>query len=222
MDSSFSIQAISTGLIAYLIIAASLCLRAYGQAWVADRLGDRTPALEGRLTINPLPHVDLLGTVVLPLFFIFFFQPRLEHIAFFIAWAKPVPVNPANFEHPRKHYLYCLLGETGISVLIMLFAAVVGGLLVRNGSEAYTIALGAIGINAVFIVLDLIPFPPLPGALILVQLGWMKEETFLQIAQWGGLILIIAIQFYPVRMVLTALQGIVSFPPLLLLSLIAG
>ena len=189
---------------------------------MANRLGDHTPALEGRLTINPLPHVDLLGTVVLPLFFIFFLQPRLEHIAFFIAWAKPVPVNPANFEHPRKHYLYCLLGETVISAIMMVFAAIVGGILVRNGSDAYTIALGAIGINAVFIVLDLIPFPPLPGALILVQLGWMKEETFMQLSRWGGLILLIAIQFYYVRVVLATAQWIVATPPLLLLSLIAS
>lgn len=218
----FSIQAISTGLIAYIIIAASLCLRSYGQAWMANRLGDPTPALEGRLTLNPLPHVDLLGTVLLPLFFIFFLQPQLSRISFFIAWAKPVPVNPANFEHPRKHYLFCLLGETAISALLMFIAAAVGALLIRNGSEAYTIALGVIGINAVFIVLDLIPFPPLPGALILVQLGWMKEETFLQLSRWGGLILLVAIQLYPVRMVLATLQGIVSFPPRLLLSLLAG
>jgi Zn-dependent protease len=219
MDSSLSIQAISTGLITYIIIAATLCLRAYGQAWMANRFGDNTPAMEGRLTMNPLPHMDVLGTVILPLFFIFFLQPQLERITFFLAWAKPVPVNPANFEQPKKHYLYCLLGETLISVIIMFVAAVIGGLLVRAGSEAYVIALGAIGINAVFIVLDLIPFPPLPGALILVQMGWMKEETYMQLARWGGLILIIAIQFPPVRMVLAMLQGLIATPPLLLLSL---
>ena len=221
MDASPALNAISTGLITYILIAASLCLRAYAQAWMADRLGDHTPALEGRLTLNPLPHVDLLGTVVLPLLSIFYLQPRLDRISFFLAWAKPVPINPGAFAHPQKHYLYTLLAETGMSGILMLVGAIVGGLLLRSQSEAVSMAGALISINAMLVILDFIPIPPLPGALILVQKGWMREETYHQFARWGGLILIVAFQLPPVRMLLGLLQALLATPFILLLNLIA-
>ena len=64
---------------------------ARAQAWIADRLGDPTPRNDGRVTLNPPPHVDLLGTVILPLICVFYLQPRLAQINFFLAWTKPVP-----------------------------------------------------------------------------------------------------------------------------------
>jgi Zn-dependent protease len=222
MDASPGLNAISTGLITYILIAASLCLRAYAQAWMANRLGDPTPAMEGRLTLNPLPHIDLLGTVILPLVSIFYLQPRLDRISFFLAWAKPVPVNPKSFEHPQKHYLYTLLAETGMSGLLMLIGAITGGIMLRSGSNAVSLAGAVISINAMLVILDFIPIPPLPGALMLVQKGWMREETYFQFARWGGLILIIAFQLPPVRMLLGLLQAVAATPFILLLNLIAG
>src|SRR5688572_23454689 len=99
----FDPAALRSGLITFFVIASSLCLRAYAQAWVATRLGDRTPQYQGRLTINPLPHVDLLGTVVLPLIFIFYLQPALsrQSLIMFLGWTKPVPIDPHNFKNPR-------------------------------------------------------------------------------------------------------------------------
>jgi len=219
---SLGLNTISTGLIIYLLIAISLCLRAYAQAWMANRLGDPTPAMEGRLTLNPIPHVDLLGTVILPLISIFLIQPNIGKLSFFLAWAKPVPVNPQSFTHPQKHYLYCLLSETGMSFVLMLIGAIVGGIMLRANSEAVTLVGTLIGINAILVILDLIPIPPLPGALILVQKGWMSEATFQNLARWGGLILIIAIQLPPVRMVLGILQAVIAAPFYILLNLIAG
>jgi len=72
------------------------------------------------------------------------------------------------------------------------------------------------------VILDFIPIPPLPGALMLVQKGWMREETYFQFARWGGLILIIAFQLPPVRMLLGLLQAVAATPFILLLNLIAG
>lgn len=222
MDASIDMKVISDGLIIYILIAASLCLRAYAQAWMADRLGDHTPAMAGRLTINPLPHIDLLGTFILPLLFIFYFQPTLTHIFIFLAWAKFVPINPNNFAQPRKHYLYTMLSSTTMGVALMFLGAIVGGLLLRNNSGAGNIAIALISINACYIVLDLIPLPPLPGALMLVQLGWMKEDTFHQISRWGGFALLIAFQFAAVRGFFGMLQGLVSIPPAIVLNFIAG
>jgi Zn-dependent protease len=222
MDFGLSPEQLRIGLITYIFIAASLCLRAYAQAWLADRLGDRTPALDGRLTLNPLPHVDVLGTVILPLVCIFYLQPRLEHIWFFLAWAKPVPINPAAFTQPRKHYLYCLLAQTAISLLIMLAVSLVGSGAYRLDANTELLVMGVIGINACLVVLDLFPLPPLPGALVLVNRGWMKEETYLAVGRWGGLILLIAFQVSAVQQFFGLLRAIVAIPFLLLFKLLAG
>ena len=107
-------EVLRNGLIYFILLAASLCLRAYAQAWVANRLGDRTPAMEGRLTTNPLPHIDILGTVALPLIFIFYLQPALNRtdLRLFLGWAKPVPINPHNFKNPKGGAVLVLSRET--------------------------------------------------------------------------------------------------------------
>src|SRR6188768_1521695 len=95
-------EILRAGLLFYILLIACLGLRAYAQAWLADRLGDPTPREEGRLTLNLLAHMDLIGSVILPLLSIFYLQPGLRglgDITFFLAWTKPVPINPSNFEH---------------------------------------------------------------------------------------------------------------------------
>lgn len=222
MDLGLSADQLRYGLITFIFIGVSLCLRAYAQARLADRLGDRTPSVEGRLTINPIPHVDMLGTVVLPLVCIFYLQPRLEQIWFFLAWAKPVPINPGAFAKPRTHYLYCLLAQTVISLLLMLVVSTVGAGVVRFDSKLAELVMGIIGINACLVVLDLLPLPPLPGALILVNRGWMREETYLSVGRWGGLILLIAFQIPAVQMFFAILRAFVAMPFVLLFNAIAG
>lgn len=218
MDIGLTADQLRYGLITFIFIGASLCLRAYAQAWLANRLGDRTPAIEGRLTLNPIPHVDLLGTVILPLVCIFYIQPRLEHLWFFLAWAKPVPINPGAFAQPRKHYLYCLLAQTAISLAMMLAVSVLGAGAFRIDPNTAMLVEGILGINACLVVLDLLPLPPLPGALILVNRGWMKEETYLSVGRWGGLILLVAFQLPPVQMLFAILRGLVATPFVLLFT----
>src|SRR4051812_1064964 len=105
MDFGLTPAALRNGAILYILLIACLCLRAYAQAWMANRLGDPTPQQEGRLTLNPVPHMDLIGSVLLPLICIFYLQPNMGTIGFFLAWAKPIPINPAHFAHPGRGYL---------------------------------------------------------------------------------------------------------------------
>src|SRR6476620_371281 len=104
MDLGISPELLRQGLVFYFLLFASLILRTFAQAWLADRLGDHTPRAEGRVTLYPVPHVDLVGTVILPLIFIFYLQPHSAqaNICFFLAWTKPVPINPNNFWNPRR------------------------------------------------------------------------------------------------------------------------
>src|SRR5688572_20105077 len=122
---------IRTGLIFYFLLFAVLILRAFAQAWMADRLGDPTPRNDGRVTLYPPPHVDLLGTVILPLICIFYLRPELARINFFLAWTKPVPTNPSNFSHPRRGELLTQFAGFFICIIIATLSAVIGGLMVQ-------------------------------------------------------------------------------------------
>ncbi len=218
----FDPSALRDGLIFYLLLLVSLCLRTYAQAWQADRLGDRTPRMSDRLTLNPVAHMDLLGTVVLPLICIFYLQPQLGQFTFFLAWTKPVPINPGSFAHPRKHFLYTQFSQTGMSGLLALVGAVVGGLLFRAHAETVEIFASLVMINAMLIVLDCLPLPPLPGGLLLVHFGLMKEETYENLARWGGLVFIILIQFPFMKALLHFLVSVVALPFMLIMQLLAG
>src|SRR5882762_4275336 len=94
MDSN----AIIDGLIYYLGLIVLLTFHEYGHAWMALKCGDDTARLEGRCSLNPLVHIDPIGTVVLPLMMIFL-SPAVGR--FLVGWAKPVPVNSANFRNPK-------------------------------------------------------------------------------------------------------------------------
>jgi len=211
------------GLIVFFLLASSLCLRAYAQAWVATRLGDRTPQAEGRLTLNPLPHVDLLGTVVLPLIFIFYLQPALSQqgLRMFLGWAKPVPINPHNFRNPRRGAVLVQFAGFAMSLLLLLFSAVAGGLLYRANPQALEIFGMLISINSSLIVFDCLPIPPLPGGGLLRHLGYISEETYFNIARWSGLVLIILINLKPFAMLFAILQGLVALPFVMILEAIA-
>jgi Zn-dependent protease len=211
------------GLIYFIILAASLCLRAFAQAWMASRLGDRTPRLEGRLTLNPVPHVDLLGTVVMPLICIFYLQPALSatSLRFFLGWAKPVPINPQNFHNPRTGVLLTQFSGTGMGAILSLLAAVIGGLFFRLERETVEVFGAIVIINCSLIVFDCLPLPPLPGGVLLRHLGFISEETFLQIARWSGLVMLILINLRPVAAVISFLVQLVALPFFLVMQLVA-
>jgi Zn-dependent protease len=221
MDLGLSPEIIRNGLIFYLMLVVSLCLRAYAQAWMANRLGDRTPAMEGRLTMNPLPHMDLLGSVVLPLICIFYLQPRMGSFRFFLAWTKPMPVNLNSFTEPRKHYLLTQFSLTGMSVLLGLVGGALGGVFYRADPNTVQIFGALIMVNASLIVLDCLPLPPLPGGTLLWHLGVMTEETYLAVARWSGLVFIVLINIPYCAGLLNLLVGLVSLPFVLLMQAIA-
>jgi Zn-dependent protease len=186
-------EALRSGLLLYILLIACLGLRAYAQAWMADRLGDPTPREEGRLSLNLVVHMDLLGSVILPLISIFYLQPNLGSFTFFLAWTKPVPINFNNFEHPQRGILLTQFAPTVMGLLIATIAAVAGGLTAHYTPKIEELVMSLIAINAMLVVLDLVPLPPLPGGLLLRVFGMISEEMYWQLARWGGLIFLVAI-----------------------------
>lgn len=212
MDLGFTPESLRAGLIFYFLLFAVLVLRAYAQAWLADQLGDPTPRSDGRVTLYPPPHVDLLGTVVLPLICIFYLQPRLTSIGFFLAWAKPVPTNPSYFKHPRQGELFTQFAGFGMCVVIALLAAVIGGLAYRLDHRTIEISATLIQIAAMLMVLDLLPIPPLPGGMLLRHWGVLSEEAYFNISRWSGIVLLIAFQLPPVRYAISMAVALIVSP----------
>jgi Zn-dependent protease len=225
MDLGLTPEVLRAGLLFYILLIACLGLRAYAQAWLADRLGDPTPREEGRVTLNLLVHMDLIGSVILPLLCIFYLQPGLSragNYGFFLAWTKPVPINSSHFAHPQRDFLLTQFAGIGMSLLLALLAAVAGGLGEQYSEKILEVALPLIAINAMLIVLDLIPLPPLPGGMLLRAFGLISEEMFWQLARWGGLIFLVAINFVPpFRYILSVCIGLVEAPFIRLVQILA-
>ena len=105
---------IADGLIQYLMLVALLTFHEFGHAWTAMKCGDDTARLQGRVSLNPVVHIDPIGTVLLPLLMIF--MPGAGR--FLIGWAKPVPVNPYNLNQPRRDDILVTMAGPGMNLLL--------------------------------------------------------------------------------------------------------
>jgi Zn-dependent protease len=150
-----------SALFLYIIIILSAILHEYAHAWAAFWQGDPTAKYEGRLTLNPLAHIDWWGTVLMPLMLLYFFQ-------MFFGYAKPVPINPYNFRDQRKGMIWVSAAGVGANFLI----AIVLGLVVRflPGFFLNPFLSFVIIVNIWLGLFNLLPFPPLDGSKLLMAL----------------------------------------------------
>jgi Zn-dependent protease len=175
-----------------IILVFSIVFHEVAHGWVALQRGDTTARDAGRLTLNPLPHIDIFGTILFPLFLI------LTRAGFLFGWAKPVPVNPLRLRETKKDM--ALVGASGpISNLLLAVAA---GILFRvlmgsvGPAHALTQAVFfAVLINLVLAVFNLIPIPPLDGSKIVM--GMLPDELAIQYSRLGrfGFVIIFVLFF---------------------------
>ncbi|QQG43130.1 MAG: site-2 protease family protein [Candidatus Daviesbacteria bacterium] len=173
-----------------VILLFSVILHEVMHGWVALQFGDSTAQRMGRLTLNPIPHIDPIGTVLLPTLLIISGSP------FLLGWAKPVPVNPLNFSNLRKGELF--VSAAGIAANFALAAGAATTYHILNILPQTFPALLAellkftVTINLVLGVFNFFPIPPLDGSKILLsQLPYNLARTFGRLEQQGFIILIL-------------------------------
>jgi Zn-dependent protease len=180
---------IRDGLITFLLLVASITFHEWGHAIVADLLGDDTPRADGRVTLNPLAHLDMMGTVVIPLVNIFVFGGGLP----FIGWGKPVVTNPSNYKNRWRDDILISLAGPAANLLLALLAIVVGSFVVVAQPRFGELVRRMLIMNVGLAVFNLLPIPPLDGGAILRRIVGLSEEAYFNISRWSGLILLLVI-----------------------------
>jgi Zn-dependent protease len=163
--------------------------------WVASKLGDQTARLMGRLTLNPLKHIDPVGTVIVPIV-------MLTFTPFLLGWAKPVPVDWRNLRRPRRDMAWVAVAGPAANLLMLIIWVVFAKLILVSGlgnSESalpfIAMSLAGIFINIILMVLNLIPVPPLDGSRVVSSLLPPRTAILYNRLEPFGLIILLVLLF---------------------------
>ncbi len=198
-------------LISLIISLVALPIHEYAHGYAAYRMGDNTAYRQGRLTLNPLVHIDPLGTLAL--------------VLFGFGWAKPVQINPLNFENPKKGMMLSALAgplsNVGLAFISMVFYKLSYIPVYMGMSGAFiitiqTFLLYMISINITLAVFNFIPIPPFDGSRIATY--FLPQRIYFKIMQYEniifiGLLVILWLGFLdgPISFVSTSVTGILDF-----------
>ena len=159
-------------------------LHEFAHAWMSNKLGDPTPRAQGRLTVNPLAHLDPVGTIML--------------LLFHFGYGKPVQINPSYYKHPKRDMILVSLSGISMNFLVAIISAVAYALMLRFGVMNLTllnIVYYIMAINVSLMIFNLLPCPPLDGYQVVKQLflGGKTINFFWQIEQYGYILLLIIV-----------------------------
>lgn len=185
-------------ILSFVILIFSIIAHEVAHGYAADSLGDPTARLSGRLTLNPLPHIDLMGSIIIPALLVF------SGSSILFGWAKPVPYNPYNLKNHRWGETFVAIAGSATNLLL----ALIFGLIVRFGgaalpATAISLAAGITFVNLFLGLFNLIPFPPLDGFTVLrsalpwhLSAGLNRFEQKIRTAGFLSLVLFLIIFSY--------------------------
>jgi Zn-dependent protease len=176
-----------------LPVVFAITVHEVAHGWVAKKYGDNTAFMQGRLTLNPIKHIDLVGTIIIPGLLL------ITGTGFIFGWAKPVPVDASNFKNPRADMAIVALAGPVSNLLMAVIWALIARVGVNIGASNEAIALpliysgvAGISINLVLALINLLPIPPLDGSRILTGVlpnYWAWQYNKLE--RFGFIILLI-------------------------------
>jgi Zn-dependent protease len=208
-------ETIATGLTTYIVLLFSLSFHEAAHAWAALRMGDDTAMRQGRISLNPIVHIDPLGTVLLPLMMF------LSSGSPLFGWAKPTPYNPANFRRDRTvgqgHIVVASAGPVSNLLLAVLFAAALvvavrTGLVQSTRDPVLRLLVAGVQINVILAVFNLVPLPPLDGSKVAAWgLPRSLAEAYVRVMEpYGSWILLLLFATGVLSMVLSPLTGLLT------------
>lgn len=207
MDSAQLMQ----GLLIYACFIPVLTFHEFAHAWVASLCGDDTARSLGRVSLNPVVHMELVGTVILPLLAIYLGMTGSAFAGFIIGWGKPVPVNISNLRHARRDDTLVAMAGPASNILlafVMMGAARAGQLAGSEGVVQF--ALLFVFINLFLAVFNLLPIPPLDGSHLVKNAIQMSYETYWRMAQYGFIVVIMVINIPGVRQFLAKVTSLTA------------
>jgi len=174
-------------LFSLVVVLFSIILHECAHGLAAERLGDPTARQAGRITLNPIPHLDPIGSILLPGIMLIIGSPIL------FGWAKPVPINPYNLNNPKRDMMWIGLAGPAANFVVALILALLARLLpISTNPLGANILLYGVAINLLLGFFNLIPIPPLDGSRILT--GLLPEKyayAINSIGRFGFIIIII-------------------------------
>jgi len=216
-------SALLIAVLEFVLLLLSLTVHECAHAWTASRLGDQTARMMGRISLNPMDHIDPIGTLLIPAIGIFGPFIGLGYIGRFIfGWAKPVPVISRNFSNYRRDDMLVSLAGPASNLLLAviaffgLAAVLFTGRFVSQGTEPsiarqslFTLFNLFLQLNLVLCIFNLIPIPPLDGSHILHQfLPYNAVQVFDRITGFASYILVIAAATFLLPVVMTPVLGL--------------
>src|SRR5687768_13536169 len=203
MDFDLS-QVAQTLAIYALPVLFAITLHEAAHGYVARHFGDMTAHAQGRISLNPVRHIDVVGTIVVPLVILV-----LSAGKFLFGWAKPVPVNYSALRKPRQHMAWVAAAGPGANLLMALIWAVLLKLAVLANSEFFELmARAGILVNLVFMFLNLLPILPLDGGRILASLLPSRAAwQYARLEPWGLPLLLLLLVTNALNFVLEPLVG---------------
>lgn len=189
-------------IILVILLLYSIILHEIAHGYTAYKLGDPTAKYSGRLTLNPIAHIDPIGTILIPTLLI------LSHASILFGWAKPVPINPYSFKNPRKDMAWVGLAGPASNLCIAFLLSLIIKIL-PSSYLSYILTQAAI-INIVLSVINLIPIPPLDGSRIVS--GMLSREMAYQYSKIEPFGIILAYIFIIVffRTLIEPIIGIIA------------